>query len=47
MLTGASPSNAGTTTTAAAVPIAAAVVATWLPARRALSVDPVEALRAE
>jgi len=37
------PNNAGT----AAILISAAVLATWIPARRAARVDPVVALKSE
>ncbi len=47
MLFGISPTDPVTLAAAAAVLIATVVLASWLPARRAAAVDPVEALRSD
>jgi predicted permease len=47
LLFGVAPLDAGTYLVVAAVLIVAAAVASWVPARRAVAVNPTEALRAE
>jgi ABC-type antimicrobial peptide transport system permease subunit len=47
VLFGIEPSDPATFAQVALVLMATAALASWLPARRALSIDPVEALRAE
>jgi ABC-type antimicrobial peptide transport system permease subunit len=47
LLFGVEPADPPTIATSAALLVAVALVAAWLPARRAMAVDPMTALRGE